>query len=625
MAFENLKSTGITYLLGKLKTVFLQIKDAVKSVNGELPDETGDITINSVPYAQNLESDTSHRNTGTFIQRTSGGDSSVVNGDAWLMNIKGNNDHTGFVAEEINWNLTVIGDDGHITATFNRDTFVNYVANSGTITLAYSTSWSADPTLYGFTITGTPEAGDTITVVYVKEERGTITVANPQAFVSTGWNLFNLQNGYAKVVQYAFDYRIEGPYSTIKFATTPSGTQSNISVSGGNFAVPSDGYVIVTGGTSETAIYATWEDWTDGYSGAFEAYNASTIDLTSVMSEYFPNGLLKAGTTVDEIDLNLGQAISRVERLSYTAANLATAQNSGREYEYDENYIYLARASAISSAISVDGSYIVNDHGIEYFTTTTLEVHAEVLYGNNLKNKLERDVLTISQQTLTSSEQNQVRTNIGAASQNDFSAFKTMLNYNRGAYQVASESALSTVMDTVRATMASGETAHFYVGVTTAFGPFTARSYYVELRQITDAATTSYCIAIFTANSSLESIRALRNTNGWSYYKDAVVQNYVCQKYIPDSSSVTSRTYSIPASGRYLIAGLAGNTANCFVCIAYANSSGVVSVLSINKGANVSFVTSVNYKLTVTLTNASTCPLIIFAHSQAAIDGFTMD
>ena len=413
MAFENLKSTGIKYLLGKLKTVFLQITDAVKSVNGELPDETGDITINSVPYAANLESDTSHRNTGAFIQRTSGGDSSVVNGDAWLMVLRGNNDHSGYVAESIEWSMTVIGDDDHITATFNRDTFVNYVENSGTITLAYSTSWSADPTLYGFTITGTPEAGDTITVVYVKEERGTITVANPQTFVSTGWNLFDVQNGYAKVVDYAFDYRIEGPYTTIKFATTPSGSQSSITVTGGNFAVPSDGYVIVTGGTSETAIYATWEDWTDGYTGAFEAYNASIIDLTNVMSEYFPYGLLKAGATADEIDLNLGQAISRVERLSYSAANLATAKTSGREFEYDENFIYLARASAVSSAISVDGSYIVNDHGIEYFTTTSLEVVAEVLYGNNLKNKLERDVLTISQQTLSSSEKSQVQENIG--------------------------------------------------------------------------------------------------------------------------------------------------------------------------------------------------------------------
>ena len=54
MAFENLKSTGISYLLTRLKDYFLQIKDAVRSVNGNEPDGTGNIQINSVPYAQNL-------------------------------------------------------------------------------------------------------------------------------------------------------------------------------------------------------------------------------------------------------------------------------------------------------------------------------------------------------------------------------------------------------------------------------------------------------------------------------------------------------------------------------------------------------------------------------------------
>lgn len=413
MAFENLKSTGIKYLLGKLKTVFLQISDAVKSVNGELPDETGDITIATVPYARNLESDVAHRDEGTFIQRTSGGESSVSNGDAWLMTIRGNNEHTGYTAESIEWSLAVYGDDDHISATFNRDTFVNYVENSGTITLAYSTTWSADPTLYGFTITGTPVAGDTITVIYVKEVRGTITVANPRTFVSTGWNLYDQVNGYAKVIDYGFDYRIDGTYTTIKFATTPSGTQSSISVVDGNFAVPSDGYVIVTGGSSDTAIYATWEDWTDGYTGDFELYNATTIDLTNFMSQYFPYGLLKAGSVADEFNLNIGQAISRVERLAYSAANLAIAANSGREYEYDEDYIYVARASAVTYSVSLDGNYTVNDHGIEYFTNTTVNVPTEILYGSNLRNKLERDVLTISQQTLNATQQEQVQANIG--------------------------------------------------------------------------------------------------------------------------------------------------------------------------------------------------------------------
>ena len=48
------------------------------------------------------------------------------------------------------------------------------------------------------------------------------------------------------------------------------------------------------------------------------------------------------------------------------------------------------------------------------FTNTEEKVLANSIYGNNLKNKLERDVLTISQQTLNTSEQAQVRTNIMA-------------------------------------------------------------------------------------------------------------------------------------------------------------------------------------------------------------------
>ena len=70
-------------------------------------------------------------------------------------------------------------------------------------------------------------------------------------------------------------------------------------------------------------------------------------------------------------------------------------------------------------SVSIDGDYAAYDHGLEYFTGTEQAVYAQTLYGANLKNKLERDVLTISQQTLTSSQQTQVRSNIGAAASAD--------------------------------------------------------------------------------------------------------------------------------------------------------------------------------------------------------------
>lgn len=403
MAFENLKKSGIAYLLGKLKDIFLQIKDAVHSVNGEEPDANGNINIRTVPYAQNLESELSQRNGGTFIMRTAGGTSSIENGDAWLMNIKGNSDHDGYVPEVLTMTVSPVESEereGTITAEIDRDTFVAYVDESGTTNLIYTTDWSADPSLYGVTVTGTPYSGDVISIVYVKEERGTITVADPQKMIGTGWNLYNHSTGYARAVKYSDDYgfRVEGTYTGLQFSSTISGTRYAISPVDGAFDVPSDGFIWVAGGNStDTAVYMTWSDWTEGYEGEFASYTESEVDFSSVMSEYFPNGLLKAGSVVDEIDFNIGQVISRVERLLYTAENRAAAESSGREFEFDENYIYLARSSAVTNSISVDGAVSVDDHGIEFFTETDIPVTAEMLYGNNLKNKLERDVLTKSQ------------------------------------------------------------------------------------------------------------------------------------------------------------------------------------------------------------------------------------
>ena len=313
-----------------------------------------------------------------------------------------------------------------ITATIDRDTFVAYVGSSGTIVLEYDgelEAWDADPTLYGITVTGTPMDGDTITVVYVKEVRGTITQSNPTAFKSTGWNLYDYSAGYARVCDYSEDYGfcIEGTYTALKFSYTLTGEKSAVVPIDGYFAVPGDGYLWVEGGNnSDTCVYMTWADWLDGIPGDWEGYTESTVSLSSVMSTYFPYGLMKVGNYADEINLNVGLATSWVERLAYNASNLAYAKGTGRDYEYDENFIYVGKASPTTYSIVLDGSYHADDHGIEFYVSTDgLELYTNTLYGANLKNKLERDTLTLSQQTLTTPQKTQVRTNIGAACVDD--------------------------------------------------------------------------------------------------------------------------------------------------------------------------------------------------------------
>ena len=435
MAFENLKSTGIGYLLGKLKThleaTYLKIANAILTVNGVSRDEYGNVQINRVNYAGDLESSFSQNSDETFLQRTSGGTASIVDGDAWLAAVMGNSVHTGFVEEVLEMEVRETGDDGHISAEIDRATFfANENLPSSPILLAYSSSWSTDPSTYGITVTGTPVNGDQISITYVREEPGTITVASPSSFISTGWNLYQSANGYAKVVKYSdeYGYKISGDYTSLQFSTTVSGEKTALAVEDDLFNVEQDGYVWVTGGNAaNTAIWPTWSDWTDNYPGSFAAFSSTEIDLSDVMTTYFPNGLCRVGNVYDEINISLGVAIVRIERMQNNATNMATAISSGRLFDYDESYIYIVMASATTHSIDVSGAYTANQHGIEYFAGSSIAAEAQTIYGMNLKNKLERDTLTISQQTLSANEKSQVRKNIDAASVADVNAINTKL------------------------------------------------------------------------------------------------------------------------------------------------------------------------------------------------------
>ena len=403
------------------------------TVNETEPDENRNITIDVVPLADNLTSDEAQINTGTYIVRTSGGEASIADGDAWLSSIRGNQVKTGYVPESLNMTVTpATREEGEesISATIDRDTFVAEVTSSGTITLTFTTAWSADPAAYGITVTGTPVSGDQIVVVYVKENRGTITTATPTSFVSTGWNLYNHTAGYARVVNYSNEYgfMIDGTYTTIKFSETLSGEQQEIIPIDGYFTVPSDGYLFVTGGNAtDTEIWMTWSDWTEeANGGTFAAYSQTSVDLSGVMVN-FPDGLMRIGNYYDEIDLNTQKGYSRIQKLEYTAENLANVIASGVPYDTDSGYIYAVRVLPVTYTISLSGGYTVSDHGEEMFLGTSVPVTASSLYGNDLKGKLRRDVVTISQQTLTSAQQSQVRTNIAAASQADVTALNNKI------------------------------------------------------------------------------------------------------------------------------------------------------------------------------------------------------
>ena len=387
------------------------------TVNNASPDSTTrNIQITTVPLADNLTSDEAQINDGLYIVRTSGGEASIDSGTAFLSSVKGYMVKTGYSPEVCDMDVRNAErpdpDDPEISAVIDVAAFRTAVDNiSNTYYFIYTSSWDVNPGEYGITVTGTPYSGDTIVVTFVAENRGTITAANPASFISTGWNLYNNSDPKIRVCRYSetYGYKISGDYSLIQFATTETSTQrTQIIPVEGNFNVPSDGWLFISGGNAtNTMVWATWSDWTlQPNGGVFEAYTETEIDLSGVMAN-FPAGLMKIENVEDEINLNTGVAYSRIQRL--TIDHLEEVIASGVAYDTDTYYVYAVRENVVSyDATGVSGAYSVNDHGMEYYTETTVAVESQSLYGQDLKNKLRRDVLTISPLTLTEQQKEQV-------------------------------------------------------------------------------------------------------------------------------------------------------------------------------------------------------------------------
>ena len=390
-----------------------EIELRAKSFNGIPVDETGDLKVSEIEFARQIVTDDAQQSTGEFLFRTTGGDADLEDGPAKLVSIMGRSIHTGEVAESINMTVTNASrepEQEEITATIDRDTFVAYVDESGTTTLTFTTAWSENPALYGVTVEGTPIAGDQIVIVYVKLDRGLITNSNPNKFTSTGWNLYKHTStysgysGFARVKKYSTQYGflIGGTFTSLEFSESISGSKQTITPVSGYFAIPNDGYLWVKGGVEEgangTYILMTWSDWDGGYEGDFEKYSETVVDLSSIMTNaQFPYGLLQVGNVADEINFSMKKAISRIECIeNYDEEDLQEVIESGRSYDVDETNIYVVKAFEDIYNITPTGDYTASDHGMEIIDGGTVPVFVQTLYGQNLVDKLRRDVVTKS-------------------------------------------------------------------------------------------------------------------------------------------------------------------------------------------------------------------------------------
>ena len=347
----------------------------------------------------------------------------------------------------------------------------SWLLNHQTITLNdYGLSISAGGVATtGDKITVTRINGTTTTAIdvkYQKPDRGIITNATPSQFAASGFNQFNKDSsdfylsGYTisdgtivpstgKYVCYcralagspsgyiaysSGGYLISGAVGYC--ATIPSnGTQltqttedwDKRDVYHASLMIEEDGYIAVAvNSKDDLCMHIRWDDEEDDIYEEYVAPSTITIPSTAKDDTSLPlasYGMPALGAIKDRLVMDSGTDegtyIQKIERVAYTEIALQETINSGVAYDYDRNWIYRALTTPVNYTVTAHALYEVNDLGTEEFLGTTVPVWAENLYGENLRNKLKVNTLTVSEQNppLNTSQKKQVQENLGFISE----------------------------------------------------------------------------------------------------------------------------------------------------------------------------------------------------------------
>lgn len=382
---------------------------------------------------------------------------------------------TGVTAPILNINLDAVGVLG---ATIVPSVFFPNITNDALLQFTYSEDTSVwllngeetQLATYGITYSGTPINGDVITVsatygtpngiltvVYQAPEQGTITIATPTAFSATGFNQFDkntmvlnnaaffngtivqntgtiacycrakggVDNGYVA-------YSANGAILDIGWcATIPAYNETiiteNASVTNTLASIPfnDDGYVVVIVTVKDDiCIHPKWTGKADEEYKAYVAPSVITFPTVGILNgetQPLPSslyGMPRIGSVSDRLNLDTQTYIQAIGQYDYSVENLLTVQSYcaeyNTEYDYDNNNIFYVLATPQVYTVVIDSEYIVDDFGTEEFIGTTVPLSAQLLYGQNLRDKLRTDVVTISSQVLDTNQKQQINTNIGS-------------------------------------------------------------------------------------------------------------------------------------------------------------------------------------------------------------------
>ena len=431
MAIDDNTTYGLTG--AQIKDQVAQIKKRAVSV--------GEDGSSHVEFADNIHTDSLSNNNESFIFRTTGGKSSLLNGEATLHKISGGMKKTTISAE-----AGVTTEESFAqtnSASMNVQDFVNNFLKSywgwsdydveqnfynqylrinissdygggnfgWEIWFGGSFFGSSDSDLFQYQTQfglslqdwGAQTVGDYFVITY-QPAQYSYTPAKATELLSTGFNQYDATAGYAHV-KGNNQYRIDGIYTSLGFTTTIGGTTAPVTVTNGKFTPTEDGYIYVTGGSGDILIALVWSGTRDNE--PYEPYEESTVTIPTkdASNNDLPTatyGMPKVGNVADELDFDAKTYTQKIGYYPYSQQNLETVQALDVDYVYDTNSIFYVLSSPTTFTLSSDisGDYIANDYGTEWFFDSEAPFSADITYIANLVDKIRtiKDIQQIGHQ-----------------------------------------------------------------------------------------------------------------------------------------------------------------------------------------------------------------------------------
>ena len=319
---------------------------------------------------------------------------------------------------------------------------------------------------YGIVIEGTPELDDKIYITYLMRHYPDLQIAKPTEFVATGINQFDkdtcvfynhafdmdgneiysteenksvifckaiggLETGYICYIEdgsaYSYGYCYKEPKADEPSYDNHIYSHGIKTTRLGNTSVvinePNKDYYFVvcidTDAIDRICIHPKWSGIKDT---AVEPYRISSITLPTKDIEdndlpYVSYGLasVRTGSNTfvrDEIDLENFIYHKRLDCQAYDQDVVDYLIANNVPCSYDTHYIFTVLPDAVDIEFNeMDNTYIANDFGTEEYVDS-YKVYSKSSYQENLVDKLRRNVLTISAQSLTDDDLRQIYENL---------------------------------------------------------------------------------------------------------------------------------------------------------------------------------------------------------------------